>query len=97
MLRQIARLSRPAVAASRTLAVTARVQSGPSVSMSAEQVEAAWVEYFDQSDYWDLRRGIREILTDDMVPTPEIAQVNPDPLTQTQNVLLVNLVLLPPY
>ena len=75
MFGQIARLARPVAA--RSMALSARVQGGGAeISMNTEQVHAAWVEYFDHADYWDLRRGIREMLTDDAVPTPEIAQVH---------------------
>ena len=58
----------------RTLATTQAVQ-GHKVSLNAEQIHEAWVEYFDNADYWDLRRGLREMMTDDAIPTPEIMQV----------------------
>ena len=50
------------------------------MSMSPENINAAWVDFFDKADYWDLRRGVRELMTDDAIPTPEICQVHITPL-----------------
>merc|ERR1711970_1507954 len=59
----------------RPLSVSVQLNHG-GVTMSAEQVQAAWVEYFDSEDcdFWYLRRGFAELLKDDFVPTPEIVQ-----------------------
>merc|ERR1711970_429387 len=61
------------------VAPISRVQvrhSGAVPTMSLSQLEAAWVEYFDSDacDYWYLRRGLRELLQDDLVPSPEVSQ-----------------------
>jgi cytochrome c oxidase subunit 5a len=59
--------------AARALSVTT-VRMGGLPHMTPEQINAAWCEYFDMADYWDLRRGVREMITDDSIPTPEICQ-----------------------
>ena len=60
--------------AARPLALTT-TRAGGAMSMSPENINAAWVDFFDRADYWDLRRGVRELMTDDAIPTPEICQV----------------------
>merc|ERR1712029_508006 len=49
---------------------------GDAPTLTQAQLEQAWVEYFDSDlcDYWYIRKGLRELLMDDMIPSPEISQ-----------------------
>ena len=51
---------------------------GDAPTLTQAQLEQAWVEYFDSDlcDYWYIRKGLRELLMDDMIPSPEISQVS---------------------
>ena len=64
--------------APRVAMVQTQVRFDSSPTLTQAQLEAAWVEYFDSDlcDYWYIRRGLRELLMDDMIPSPEISQVS---------------------
>merc|ERR1711931_428477 len=76
MLSRVAR-SAARVSTARVAMVQTQVRyGGDAPTLTQAQLESAWVEYFDSDlcDYWYIRKGIRELLMDDMIPSPEISQ-----------------------
>ena len=60
----------------RSFAVTApRCDDGP--IFTHEERQAAWLDYFsaDDVDFFEIRNGLIEILSDDIIPDPEVCQV----------------------
>ena len=77
----LSRVARSALrqASPRVAMVQTQVRfGGDTPTLTQAQLEQAWVEYFDSDlcDYWYIRRGLRELLMDDMIPSPEISQVS---------------------
>ena len=77
----LSRVARSALrqASPRVAMVQTQVRfGGDAPTLTQAQLEQAWVEYFDSDlcDYWYIRRGLRELLMDDMIPSPEISQVS---------------------
>jgi len=75
----LSRVARSALrqASPRVAMVQTQVRfGGDTPTLTQAQLEQAWVEYFDSDlcDYWYIRRGLRELLMDDMIPSPEISQ-----------------------
>ena len=83
----LSRVARSAVKATpRVGLIQTQVRFDSTPSLTQAQWESAWIEYFDADicDYWYIRRGLRELLMDDVIPSPEISQVSLNYITCIQ-------------
>ena len=91
----LSRVARSAVKATpRVGLIQTQVRFDSTPSLTQAQWESAWIEYFDADicDYWYIRRGLRELLMDDVIPSPEISQVSSNYITCIQCVFFLDVI-----